>query len=355
MLGQGHTPVLAAPKKSRLYRLAKSEGIKVYPVEFTFLSALHDRGRIRQICINEKPDVINVHGDRDAASGLPAAKKAQVPLRILSRHTGRKLGSWTARKRTRKLSHFIFTSAPHTAEMIQQDLKLNPMKVFSIPSGIQPPGHLPESGKARSEMARQLSLEPDTRFIGFTGRLAGNQGLENLIQAFEKIHTRVPHHLVLAGAEDGRNLDTLRGLARQGRSGGRVHLTGAQDAPSWAWLRAMDCTIFPCSGHRDAAHQIPAALFKSMAAGVPVAGTRTPALTDVIRHNATGLLAAPGNSADLADIILATLQDRQRAKTRAAAARESVLKSHTLDAMGRDIIRIYRLHQVRLDREMAVY
>lgn len=79
-------------------------------------------------------------------------------------------------------------------------------------------------------------------------------------------------------------------------------------------------------------------------------GSKSGGIRDIIEHEKTGLLFHPDNADDLAEKILETLQNQEITHTRAKTACDRVKKFHTIDAMCRDIIRIYRLHQVKLER-----
>ena len=85
----------------------------------------------------------------------------------------------------------------------------------------------------------------------------------------------------------------------------------------------------------------------------PVIGSDTGGIPDIITHEKTGLLFNPDSPKDLADKLMAALKDNDAAAARAALAKEKVASHHTIDAMGRNIVRIYRLHQVRIERESA--
>jgi glycosyltransferase involved in cell wall biosynthesis len=71
---------------------------------------------------------------------------------------------------------------------------------------------------------------------------------------------------------------------------------------------------------------------------------------DIIDPGKTGLLFDTSDPSDLADKIVQTLSDPDATQKRVDAARDHVKKYHTIDVMGRNIIRIYRLHQIKLDR-----
>jgi len=55
----------------------------------------------------------------------------------------------------------------------------------------------------------------------------------------------------------------------------------------------------------------------------------------------TGLLFVPDDSANLADKIIETLQTKNLVQNRVKAAKQNISRYHTMDAMGRNIIRIY--------------
>jgi glycosyltransferase involved in cell wall biosynthesis len=113
----------------------------------------------------------------------------------------------------------------------------------------------------------------------------------------------------------------------------------------------MDCSILPSRNIRGIPFEgVPQALLEAMAAECPVVGSKTGGIMDIIEHGKTGLLSGPENPKDLADKILQTLGDQHQTLQRVEAAKGHVLKHHTLDTMGRNIIRIYRLHQVKQNR-----
>ena len=48
--------------------------------------------------------------------------------------------------------------------------------------------------------------------------------------------------------------------------------------------------------------------------------------------------------------LAATLDHPEETQARVQAAQHLIKKHYTMDAMGRDVIRIYRLHQVKIER-----
>ena len=76
---------------------------------------------------------------------------------------------------------------------------------------------------------------------------------------------------------------------------------------------------------------IPVALMEAMAAGVPVVSTRLSGIPELIEDGRSGLLAAPGDAASLADALERVLADPVLARSLAEAARLRVAQLHDLD------------------------
>jgi glycosyltransferase involved in cell wall biosynthesis len=83
-------------------------------------------------------------------------------------------------------------------------------------------------------------------------------------------------------------------------------------------------------------------ILDAMLAGVPVVATRTGGIPEVVRHLETGLLAAPGDPADLARQIAVALADRAGARERARRGRALVEREFTAEAMVEGTLAVYR-------------
>jgi glycosyltransferase involved in cell wall biosynthesis len=83
-----------------------------------------------------------------------------------------------------------------------------------------------------------------------------------------------------------------------------------------------------------------------------VIGSRTGGIPDIIEHGRTGLLFDPGDATALAQLMLETLTKKNDARERAQTAFKKVRQHHTVEAMGRNILRIYQLHhQLKLETQ----
>ncbi len=352
MREKGHSIIIAAPKGTPLFLKAKDAGFQVYPIAFKRLTIVKDYRFLKRICYNENPDIINTHGNKDSKLALFAAKKANVPCRILSRHISAHVrNSLYNRRLYKKLCHYIFTTADYTTHHLKRVFKLKDMQIFSMPSGIIEPATLMEKDEARIALATSLGLEPDTRFIGFVGRVSKDKGIDTLLHAFKNIRHKLPGYKVaLVGDGTKEYIKHLKILAKKLQIEKYIHFTGFKE-DVWPYYRALDCKILPSINIKGVPFEgVPQALLEAMICECPVVGSDSGGIVNIINHEKTGLIFKSSDSNDLSNKILQTLQNKDAANQRVKTACTLVKKHHTIDAMGRNVIRIYRLHQVKLDR-----
>jgi len=339
MADKGHQVIIIAPENTPLLQRAKGHGIKLYPMSFKRLSALSDYSRLIHIFNQEKPHIVNTHGNTDSKIGLPAAKKTHIPCRILSRHISTPVrNSWYNRLLYKKLSHYTFTTADYTKRHLQDVFNLSDQQVCSIPSGIVEPATLQPKDEERCVMATKLNLNPCTRFIGFAGRVSQDKGVDTLLKGFQKATSHIPHHLVIAGTGEPSFLRRMSELTRILNIENRVHFIGFQEN-IWPFYRSLDCKILP-----SIFEGIPQVLIEAMYALCPVIGSRTGGIADIISHNETGLLFDVGQSGELSEMILKTINTTEETMKRVQNAEQKIKRFHTIETMGQKIIRTYQDH-----------
>jgi glycosyltransferase involved in cell wall biosynthesis len=107
-------------------------------------------------------------------------------------------------------------------------------------------------------------------------------------------------------AESGRRTMDLERQIREAGISEKTMVLGHVDVPRI--LRAADVGVLPLASHLGAA-MIPNTLLEMMAAGLPVVATRVGAMPELVSHDETGLLVAPGDSTGLAEAIVRLLRN----------------------------------------------
>jgi glycosyltransferase involved in cell wall biosynthesis len=187
--------------------------------------------------------------------------------------------------------------------------------------------------------------------IGFSGRLSKNKGISTLLAAFQTVKARLPeYHLVMSGEGAGETLNILKAMTMGLKIETSVHFIGEKEDP-WPFFRALDCHVLPSLTLKDEdLTEKRQSMLCAMLCETPVIGPASDPAADILVHEKTGLIYEEFNSLDLADKIFRTLKEKDSTGERLEAARNFVKKHHAMDTLGRDIIRIYSLHQIRRGR-----
>ncbi|MEK6575905.1 MAG: glycosyltransferase family 4 protein, partial [Chloroflexota bacterium] len=184
-------------------------------------------------------------------------------------------------------------------------------------------------GALRSE----LGIGRDVPLIGAVGRLTEQKGLRYLIEALARVRRLAPDaRLVIAG--DG----PLRGMleAQAAPLGEAVRFLGwRNDVPSV--MADLDVLCVPSLWEGFGLVTL-----EAMALSKPIVASRVSALSEIVVHGETGLLAPPADSAALADAITPLLTDPARARAMGERGRARLEKEFTVQRMARQHAVVYR-------------
>ncbi|WP_321417295.1 glycosyltransferase [uncultured Desulfobacter sp.] len=351
MKNNGHQVVIIAPGDSPLFKKAKQNELKVYPISFKSLAGLGEYWRLKQIFAREQPFVVNAHGKGDAKLALKAAQTTGVPCRIMSRHNGNRVkNTWPNKKIYKTRCNYIFTTSKDSKKHLKETFALSDMQIFSIPDGIFVSDAAVFPNKTTQTAARQklailLGLEIDARFIGIVDK-AAPQKKQRFRTTAEQLSRQFPfHHLVIAGIPENQD-------AMYKQLCSRVHIL-PQTEEKDAFYHALDCCLyFP--NPRDFYHGVPLEATRAMAFFCPVIGPDAPGIRDILIDHKTGRVFDPKQPESLPQIIQWALNTPQTIQALAWEARAKVEQHYTMDAMGRDILRIYQLRQIKIDRRVQM-
>jgi glycosyltransferase involved in cell wall biosynthesis len=213
-------------------------------------------------------------------------------------------------------------------------------KVQVIPNGINP-------HRFRGDVSPVMPGEPGQCTVGFVGSLRPWHGLNVLIEAFARVTARDSgYRLLVVG--DGPERAHLESEIRGRKISDSTHLAGAVpagDVP--AYLASIDIAVAPYPPLPNF-YFSPLKVYEYMAAGCAVIASRVGQLQTLIEHGQTGWHVPPGDACALAEAIV-YLKERPDLRAKLGnAARKTVMKDYTWDAVAERIFRIARLNAVKV-------
>ena len=186
------------------------------------------------------------------------------------------------------------------------------------------------SGYDRLASRRQLGLPTDAFVLLFLGRKTEYKGLDVTLEAFAALQDHYPQlHMLGVGPETEHS----RALWARYAELPRLSNHGAvSDKLRLAALSACDCLVMPSTGEAFGIVYL-----EAWAAGKPVIGARTRAVSGVIHDGRDGYLVAPGQAEQVAERLAQWMDDPDLAKRMGKAGREKVENRYTVSRIA-DIV-----------------
>jgi glycosyltransferase involved in cell wall biosynthesis len=289
------------------------------------------RGSLRR----HRPAIVHAHTPKGGLLGLLAARSTATPVRIyhmrglpFTSATGwtRTLLRQTERLSCRLAHQVLCVSESLRTVAIDENLcQPSRIKVLARGSGngvdaagrFDPDTIAPE---ARRDTRAGLGIGTDGVVVGFVGRIVGDKGLGELIEAWRSIReTHRDVHLLVIGPVEPR--DPIRRETELAlRTDPRVHVIGTtRDMPRW--YAAMDVVALPT--YREG---FPNVLLEAGAMRLAVVATRVPGCVDAVDDGHTGILVPPRDAPALARALETYLSDPALRRRHGAAGRDRVLE-----------------------------
>ncbi|MBU6411079.1 MAG: glycosyltransferase family 4 protein [Verrucomicrobiota bacterium] len=203
-------------------------------------------------------------------------------------------------------------------------------KIHVAPNGVRPE-RFPENIRPALPTARGVFT------VCFVGTLKAWHGVSTLVDAFARLHARDPlTRLLIVGHGPEREKITAEVTACGLQAA--VHFTGAVAPESVpAWLASSDVAVAPYPRLANF-YFSPLKVYEYMAAARAVVASRLGQLGNLIESGVNGLLVPPGDAAALAAALDQLRTDPGLRRRLGQAARATVLRDHTWDAVVRCIL-----------------
>ncbi len=336
-------------------------GYRVMPVQIerriSLASNLRSLWQLYRLMCQERFDIVHVHTPVAAVLGRLAARLAGVPLIIYTAHgfyfhehmrpVVRRAIVWVE-KLLGSFTDMLLTQSQEDALTAVQERVCPPGRVRWIGNGVDVARFA--AGARTDRQARFPGLGPQDRVVGFVGRMVGEKGILELVQAMEEVARAVPQaRLLLVGdtLDDDRDRgfkDLLRGeIARRGLAS-RIVSTGFVEDVERA-MAAMDVFVLP--SYREG---MPRTVIEAMASGKPVVATNIRGCREEVVHGVTGLLVPVKDSRALAQAIVQVLSDPDAARRMGEAGQRRAVRLFDEGMVVHRQVEIYReLVKTRLE------
>ena len=290
-----------------------------------------------------RPDVLHVHDWLVAQGSVLLRSALDVPL-VLTVHatesgrTGGVLGTALSRG-VDAIEGWIVGEADQVivcSDFMRAEVAglfdCDPDLLTVIPNGIDPRDWSTTDARKRTMRKRY-----GTPFIGFSGRLESEKGVQTLIDAMPAIRRAVPEVRAVVIGTGGAERE-LRDRARRRRLTDAVSFTGyVSDADLRAIIGASSVAVVP-----SLYEPFGFVALEAMVLGTPLVAARTGGLAGIVEDGVTGRLFTPGDPADLAATVVDVLTHAQRSRRCVAAARRAVEDQYGWPAIAVATEAVYR-------------
>ncbi|RJQ49310.1 MAG: glycosyltransferase family 1 protein [Nitrospiraceae bacterium] len=317
---RGHHVIIACHKGSVLAEKAKNEGIRVYELNMTKQSYLTAIPKLMNIIRKEHIDIVSTHSSVDSWAGGLAARLTGRKL-IRFRHNLFVPGSSPLTNFIYAIPDRIITVSAAVREVLA-GRKMKKEKMTVIPDAFDPSVFDTEAADIRQE----LGVSPDMPVIGNTSTFSDVKGQEYLLQAFNIISEKYPCILLFAGRliepSRSRYLSYVKESLRD-----RVILLGHRDDIPQV-LKTIDIFVYP-----SWFEGLGTALLEAMAMQRPAVISDIPTFHEFIEDRVNGLFFKVKDPEDMAEKVIALMQDNQLRQQLGSNARAAALERFTIDRM----------------------
>ena len=181
---------------------------------------------------------------------------------------------------------------------------------------------------------RDAEPPPEPFTVGYLARICPEKGLHNLIEAFAKVASAVPHaRLRIAGYLGGRNQKYVDGLKR------RIIELSLDSVVEWvgevdrvekvAFLNSLHAFSVPTEYREPKGLSI----LEALASGVPVVQPNHGSFPEILERSGGGLLVPAGDPEALADALLKLQADSELREQLAVAGCAGVARHFDVKSM----------------------
>lgn len=285
--------------------------------------------RLARLIRQERISLIHAHCEASYLYGGLAGLLCQIP--VVGTYHRSDLKYFAPSPKLRLFARLLTRSVAISndrMELMQSQLNIAARRISLIHGGVDLRQFHVLSAEQTPSLKQQLGL-PGKKLILSIGHLGPIKGHDVSLRALPHILERHPDLLwVIAGDGSEEDYARLHKLVRELKLEDNVRLLG-QVHNVLDWLQACDLFVQP-----SLEEGFGLVFVEAGACGKAVVSTAVGGIKDIVLHEQTGLLVAPGDALALAQAVDSLLADPNRARAMGAAGWQRIHDCFTLESMG---------------------
>lgn len=332
MKARGHEPFLAADPGSEIYRRLARQFPSV-AVPMARISWPATVLRLHRFCRRHGITMIDAHSSKAHDLGLGLVTLDRRRKLVVHRRVDYPVGKPYAPLKYRSSKVAKYVAISNAIARVLQNAGIDPSRIVTVRSAVEA-HHGIDRHTARESLRHMLGLPRDTLLVGNASALSEQKGYGYLMDACALLRDQgLNFHCVIAG--DGPLRDALEQQRIELALDHHVSFLGfIAKVPEF--LAALD--IFAMTSIDEG---LGTTALDAVHAGCAMIVSNVGGLPEIVTNDATGLLVPPRDPPAIAAAITRLAGDPDLRASLARAARETVLRDFSVDAMVEGNIHVY--------------
>lgn len=313
--------------------------LHIFPMKRTYdFNAARMAVRLAKLIRSERVDIVHTFFESSDIWGGFVTRMLTSAHLVSSRRDMGILRSTRHRIAYRMMAAFpdkILTVSSRVREFCIAADRVDPAKAITVYNGVElPPPRNVDRGK---ELRLRQGFPDDAQIILTVANVRRVKGLDVLLRAAAKIGERNSRafFVIAGGVLEEDYFQELQKLARNLNITGRIRFAGEQK-PVQPLLEMSDVFVLP-----SRSEGFSNALIEAMASELPCIATNVGGNIEAIEDGINGLIVEAEDVGQLETAIFSLLEDQERAKEMAMAARRTVESRFSPERMIADIVSVY--------------
>jgi glycogen(starch) synthase len=242
----------------------------------------------------------------------------------------------SSEKKLMRRSDALIAVSKYTKKELTEFYGVNEEKIHVVYNGVDVQKFKPNEDKAG--LRRKLGFEKEKKIILYVGRFYSRKGLTTLMQAIPKVVQDFKDaEFVLSGGGSKRNEAKLLELAHKLKIEKHVLFVGYfPDETLPDLYAASEIFVLPALYEN-----FPFAILEAQSTGLPVVSTKVGGIPELITENRNGLLIDPAAPEQVADAIIALLQNPKLADELGKRGRQFVEERFAWPLVTNKVLNLY--------------